>query len=78
MQLQEEKVELESRLEMEQEYLTNRLQRQLATVLEEKKCVERGRKERTRGGEVFLRFVHRLGFSSQFVVSGSLAHGHTG
>ena len=36
MQLRESKVELENQLEIEEEYLTNKLQKQLAAVLQEK------------------------------------------
>ena len=36
VQLRESKVELENQLEIEEEYLTNKLQKQLAAVLQEK------------------------------------------
>lgn len=42
LQLQREKVDLEQRLEMEQEYLVNKLQKQMESVTKEKTCVNFG------------------------------------
>ena len=41
IQVLKEKVEIENRLEQEQEYISNRLQKQVAETLKEKKALER-------------------------------------